>query len=307
MVLSRRTAGVVLVALLAASPIDTHAEKEAQAEMKDMNDDDYTVSPVEVDDAWGYAAPQYDPKEWGKIRTDRGEVAFPLCGTGRKQSPIDVSSHRVQSPRRAADPKGSVKSGTIGDVIEPPSGGEPVLLDVTQKHGAPVYSCPEGADCGKLVTEEGGAFDFVSMHFHAPSENTVDGKQYPLELHMVHADEEGKLAVLGVLYEFGEADPDRPNQADVLLSAADADGGEPVRVDMAELYDAGSGFWRWEGSLTTPPCTEGVLWTLQAAVETVSAEDAAKFKKHIGGFPGNARPTQPLHGRQVALFQGDDA
>ena len=89
-----------------------------------------------------------------------------------------------------------------------------------------------------------------------------------------------------------------------------ADGGKRrVKIEPGALWDGASGYFRWQGSLTTPPCTGGVSWVLQKEVRTVSRAAVARFREHLGdgAFPGNARPTQPLNGRTVRAFEPKDA
>ena len=82
-----------------------------------------------------------------------------------------------------------------------------------------------------------------------------------------------------------------------------AEGGRAkLRVNLGSLYDSGAGFWEWTGSLTTPPCSGNVRWLLQKGTSGVSAAQCEAFREHVGGYPGNARPTQPLNGRTVLSF-----
>ena len=78
-----------------------------------------------------------------------------------------------------------------------------------------------------------------------------------------------------------------------------------VRVDPSSLWDPSSAYYRWEGSLTTPPCTGGVAWVFQRSPMRVRRETVAAFRADVGGFPGNARPTQPLNGRRIRLYESE--
>lgn len=132
----------------------------------------------------------------------------------------------------------------------------------------------------------------------------LDGVAHAMEMHLVHLADDGDIAVVGVLFKHASpSSPPDPTVAKLLAHVA-ADGGrERVAVKPWSLIDRGSGYYEWRGSLTTPPCTGDVRWMLQREVRTVSAEQCAAFRKHVGTFPGNARPTQPLNGRAVRIYQ----
>ena len=151
------------------------------------------------------------------------------------------------------------------------------------------------------------------VHFHAPSENTIDGVAYPLEMHAVHAAADGSLAVLGVMYEHaknahvelheaGKHDEENVNEEVAAMLKHATHEGMTIEADPSKLYDGASGFWKWDGSLTTPPCTEGVLWMLQSEIMELPPDAIAEIKSHVGEYPGNARPTQQLNGRVVETF-----
>ena len=242
---------------------------------------------------WGYADSSNGPARWGDILDADGKASYPACGCAAcQQSPIDLV-------RTAA--KGNVRVGSLADRLVAPA--KPVTLAVSQKHGTPNYVANDQGNDAAVVAPDGVRYTFNSLHFHTPAENTVDGVANAMEMHMVHLSEAGDIAVLGVL--FRHADAELPANAEVakLLRKIDADGGKTkVAVDLGGLYDGGAGFWEWTGSLTTPPCSGNVRWLLQKEVRGVDARQAEAFKKHVGGFPGNARPTQPLNGRAVLSF-----
>ena len=290
---------------------------------------------------WGYADPATGPLRWGLIEGEDGP-AYPLCAAGMSQSPIDVSTAPVapalpeqpavatdaDAPRRAGpapttatapslDPAvltpalPSVQYGTLADVLRPPP-SLPVAMTVEHEHGSPFFYCGDDDDCGAILGVDDKTYALKSVHFHTPAENTVDGIAYPMEMHMVHAADDGALAVLGVLFEKSQK-TDADDAVAGMLDAAGVNGDAPpkgasddpitVDVDPTALYDAESGYWRWDGSLTTPPCTEGVLWTLQRRPMPTRADAVEAFARSVGTYPGNARPTQPLNGRRVDVFE----
>jgi len=143
----------------------------------------------------------------------------------------------------------------------------------------------------------GNTYQLKQFHFHSPSENLIDGKSYPLEGHLVHSDDKGNLAVIGVMFNVGEANP--------VLSAAwavmpeKADGKNPLSapVNAAGLLPSDQDYYRFNGSLTTPPCSEGVTWIVMKQAMTASQAQIDQFSK-LMGHPNN-RPVQPVNARPV--------
>ena len=137
-------------------------------------------------------------------------------------------------------------------------------------------------------------------HFHAPSEHTIDGRHYPLEVHLVHKSADGNLAVLGVLVEEGEHDA----LWEVILSAL-PDGPDDPRhlenldLDTDDIRPQPRTYYRYMGSLTTPPCSENVKWIVSAEIRDISPEQMAQIVAHL---PNNNRPVQPRNGRAVTLY-----
>ena len=158
----------------------------------------------------------------------------------------------------------------------------------------------------------GAKYSFYQVHWHTPSENTVDGRSFALEAHFVHqlADEGlhgtyHRLAVIGLLYELSE-------ECNVFLDyfwdsfpedkGVSAYEGQELDFNAKLAEELAEGYWHWYGSLTTPPCTEGVLWMLQSEIMELPPDAIAEIKSHVGEYPVNARPTQPLNGRVVETF-----
>ena len=291
---------------------------------------------------WGYADRDVGPLNWGSLRDADGALAYPACGCSAcAQSPIDLSSVVPASNRRV----GSLRDVCVPAptralaLAVARKNGAPNFVAARQQSGA--TEGEEKASFGALVLD-GRAYAFDSLHFHTPAENTIDGVARAMEMHLVHFAEDGSgdVAVLGVAFE---EDPEEeggrasPSSADVLLArenlaASDAmdantrEGGSSkggsrrgasgasssasprrvvVRVDPSSLWDPSSAYYRWEGSLTTPPCTGGVAWVFQRSPMRVRRETVAAFRADVGGFPGNARPTQPLNGRRVRLYESE--
>lgn len=194
------------------------------------------------------------------------------CATGREQSPIDLAG---ATGRDLPD---------LGFAYRP---APATVVD----NGHTVQATFEGAGSLELGGE---TFELRQLHFHSPSEHLIDGASYAAEVHLVHEGTDGRLAVVAVLVEEGS-----PNQTvAAMLDVVPAEGAEPVAadgaVDPAEVLPADRRTFRYDGSLTTPPCTEGVAWSVLAEPITWSAGQLADFAER---HPDSHRPPQSLDGR----------
>ena len=150
---------------------------------------------------------------------------------------------------------------------------------------------------GSSTTIAGKRYTLRQFHFHHPSEHTISGDHFPMELHFVHATDAGEVAVLAVLLAAGPANaafgkivemmPRQPGRAR-----------HGTQIDPAALLPETRHFFRYVGSLTTPPCSEPVLWTVFSKPVTISEAQLGAF---AGLFPSNARPLQPLNARHLLL------
>jgi carbonic anhydrase len=219
---------------------------------------------------WSYSG-ENGPDRWGALDSD-----YAACATGRQQSPVDLTT---ASPRDLADPEIAYQPGA-GRIT---NNGHTLQVDVEQ---------------GSTLTVDGVPYQLLQLHFHSPSEHTVDGNSFPVELHLVHQAEGGALAVIGVLVGGGEL-----NQALVPL-LADVPGkvGRTARlrlpIDPATLLPADRHSYRYSGSLTTPPCTEGVSWIVMSTPIQAAGPQIAAFARAL---QGNNRPPQPLAERELLL------
>lgn len=143
----------------------------------------------------------------------------------------------------------------------------------------------------------GHSYALKQFHFHHPSEEKIKGKSYDMVIHLVHADGDGKLAVVAVLLKKG-----KPNSAVKILwdhlphGKNEESAAEGVTVNAADFLPASRAYYNFMGSLTTPPCSEGVTWFVLEEPINVSAKEIAAFSKM---YAMNARPTQPLGDRIV--------
>jgi carbonic anhydrase len=140
-------------------------------------------------------------------------------------------------------------------------------------------------------------YQLKQFHFHRPSEGKIHGRTYDMEAHLVHADEAGHLAVVAVLLEQGSESPlVRELWKDIPKEKEKEELLETVRINAADLLPEDRGYYTFEGSLTTPPCSENVTWFVLKQPFHVSAGEIAEFSKL---YRQDARPTQPLYGRVV--------
>jgi carbonic anhydrase len=219
---------------------------------------------------WSYDKSHGGPASWSELSPD-----FAACGVGKHQSPIDI-----KGPKKADLPP-------IQFAYQP---SEPSV--VNNGHTVQVNLPP-----GNSITVGDHQYDLAQFHFHTPSEEAVSGKRAPLVAHFVHKDAEGKLAVVAVLFDVGAENAalapifaNMPAQADTNVTLAQ------VKLDPAAVLPAKRGYYEFEGSLTTPPCSEGVRWLVLQQRSTISKSQLAAFKKL---YPENARPLQPLNGREI--------
>jgi len=232
---------------------------------------------------WHYEGDE-GPAHWGTI-----SPTFASCQSGRAQSPIDI----VASARRDA-------SDAIVLKFAPTS-----LRIVHQEHVADAinngHTIQVNYSEGDTLTVGGRAYQLVQYHFHAPSEHTVNGTRFPMEMHLVHTNAEGQLAVIGVLITEGAHNVAfDPIWTNLPVTKGVEHHLEHVTVDVDALLPQGRTTYRYEGSLTTPPCSEGVQWFVMTTPIALSKAQIGAF---TALFHGNNRPVQPLLGRSVFTDQ----
>jgi carbonic anhydrase len=218
---------------------------------------------------WDYGQ-EHGPQHWGDLKPE-----FAACKVGHRQSPVDI-----QGTQKADLP-------AIQFDYQP----SPLRI-VDNGHTIQVTYA-----AGSSIRVGEARYELKQFHFHRPSEARVHGRSYDMELHLVHEDEAGHLAVVAVLLEHGHENPlvrelwkdvPREKEKEALLEA--------VRIDAAQLLPSDRGYYTFDGSLTTPPCSEDVTWFVLKRPVQISADEVAQFAKL---YPRDARPTQPLHGRVV--------
>ncbi len=223
----------------------------------------------EVD--WSYEG-ENGPQTWGKLKPD-----FNVCALGKRQSPINIEeSGTLQGP---AEPLQFNYQPSSGSVV---NNGHTIQVDVYGDNS---------------VTVRGSTFKLLQFHFHHPSEERVNHQGFAMVAHLVHKNAEGQLAVVAVLLD--------PGVANALINKVwthmPLDTGDRVRlptglIDMNELLPKDQRYYQFMGSLTTPPCTEGVLWLV---LKQPTSASQAQIKLFSQLFPNNARPVQAVNGRAV--------
>ena len=135
----------------------------------------------------------------------------------------------------------------------------------------------------------------LQFHFHAPSEHTLFGRRFDMEMHLVHKDDWGNLGVLGVFLKKGERNQALQKLWDAIPQEAGGEKNGP-KINVAELLPASLRYYRYAGSLTTPPCSEGVSWFVAREPITVAEEQVKQFVKAV---PASSRPVQARFDRPI--------
>lgn len=226
---------------------------------------------------WGYDGHE-GPDHWGELSPE-----YILCAEGTSQSPIDLNKSDI----------------VPGEVSEIEFFYNPCPLELVNNTHA-IVANPQGVN---YIEVAGKRYDLLQFHFHAPSEHTVNERFYPIETHFVHVSEAGELLVVGVFAKKGERNenyapiwrnlPSEGNE--VTLVAQD--------VDIEALFPEDRHIYNYSGSLTTPPCSEGVNWNVMVKKVEMSKNQISKFEEI---YDHNNRPVQPLNGREVVKRHEND-
>lgn len=217
---------------------------------------------------WGYGG-HGGPAHWAEL-----DPAFETCAKGSTQSPVNISkTEKTELP--ALDFQYSATAPTI----------------VNNGHTVQV-----NLPAGNTLKIGDQSYELLQFHFHTPSEEQVNGKRTAMVAHFVHKNAEGALGVVGVLLQAGKPNPafepvfahlPRPGES---VTVAD------LKLDLADMLPASKGYYSFMGSLTTPPCSEGVNWMVLKTPVSLSQKQIDTFRKL---FSFNARPVQPLHERVI--------
>jgi carbonic anhydrase len=210
------------------------------------------------------------------------------CAAGKEQSPIDlVHASPIDLPPVVVDTPSREEVRVLNQqgVIDALDNGHTIQINA-----------PTG---GKLIVGD-VSYGLVQFHFHAPSEHTRDGVHYPMEIHFVSQAADGSLAVLGLLAEAGDQNPAIEPLWDQLQEAPGSETTLRLPPDFAQRVFIGTstGLYHYQGSLTTPPCSEEVQWYVRRTPTQLSREQIDAF---TAIYNGNNRPVQPLGDRRLFL------
>ena len=218
---------------------------------------------------WGYKG-QEKPENWGKLSPE-----YSTCENGKNQSPINID-HVLKTQHENLT--FSFETGKQEIV----NNGHTIQVNVTGNN--------------QLILDE-QIFTLQQFHFHTPSENTIKGKHYPMEAHFVYKNKAGELTVVALMFNNGEANPEIAKAWQQMPAEVNNKIILDKAVDINTLFPKKLDYYRFSGSLTTPPCTEGVRWIVLEQAVTASDEQIQKF--HSIMHHNNNRPVQSLNGRVI--------
>jgi carbonic anhydrase len=217
---------------------------------------------------WGYAG-EGAPENWASLSGDN------FACTGKNQSPINLT--------------GFIESELVPLVFNYQVGGNEIL-----NNG---HTVQVNYQKGSGINIDGKQFNLLQFHFHSPSENNINGESYPLEAHLVHADKDGNLAVVAVMFKEG-AENKGLAAAWKQIPMHEGDKNTFVQsLDANDILPENKNYYRFNGSLTTPPCSEGVRWFVMKEVITASKAQIDAFKATMHG--SNNRPLQAVNSRVI--------
>lgn len=276
MFFQKQVVTVLQIILISFILISCAGKKKLQEIKEDVKQEvKAVVNPVAPPPApsWSYEG-ETGPEHWGTM-----EAKFAACSEGQTQSPINLKWNK---PEESGKLEFSYKDSSL-KVID---NGHTLQFHYEQ---------------GSKVSINGEEYDLIQMHFHTPSEHTIANKSYPLEVHFVHQDVLGRLAVIGVM--FTESKTNDPT-IDALWGFVPSEKNKQMdipdfKLNPMKLIPSKHTYYHYSGSLTTPPCTEGVNWNVLNTPVNISKSQIEAFRSlyHL-----NNRPVQSLNGRKVVNY-----
>ncbi len=221
---------------------------------------------------WGYTG-HTAPKYWGEI-----DEKFKMCSIGKSQSPINIT----EDISVKTDGLDKIQFNYHADSTDVLNNGHAIQVNV---------------DSHSSINIDNKHFVLKQFHFHSPSENEIDGRSFPLEAHFVHVAKNGELAVVSVLYQLGKENETLQKIFDSMPKEVNKHNPLELNSKMIDkLLPTSKDYYYFNGSLTTPPCSEGVKWMVLKSYETISK---AQLKQFTNVIEGNNRPIQPINARKV--------
>ena len=222
---------------------------------------------------WGYTG-HNDPNHWGEL-----SEKYKMCSDGKNQSPINI----------------------VPEVLVATKGLEPIKFDYKAKSTEVVnngHTIQVNFEHGSIITIDGKEFELKQFHFHTPSENQINGKNFPLEGHFVHLDNEGNITVVAVMFDESKKDNDLLEKIWNAMPTEEAK--KPFVIsanDLKAILPDNKSYYRFDGSLTTPPCSEGVRWLVLKESVKLSHHEVEEFL-HVMHHSNN-RNVQKINARKV--------
>ena len=252
------------------------------------------VNDASVKVEWGYKGNK-GPARWGQL-----SKAFSQCSLGKEQSPINIQNRTGEDPNKLTihyekapmqishDGRIDLMLGNTETIV---NNGHTIQLDY------------QGNARNEMINYGGKDYSLVQFHFHTPSETQIHRQSFPLEIHFVHQSKNGRAAVVAVLVKAGAAN----TSLQTIIDHLPKEKNNPKAIGSADiaaenLLPARHHFYSFDGSLTTPPCTEGLQWLVMADTITATPAQILEMRKAIGA--DNARPVQPLNKRDILYSKG---
>jgi carbonic anhydrase len=267
---------VTIVGAMLVTACDSNAPQTHRSETSESHPAEQGHAEVH----WGYED-ENGPARWGAMKAE-----WEKCSKGRQQSPVDLATPVER------DLPAIVVHTLSAHVVEILNQMD-VLEELDNGHTVQVNALLPDA-----LQIDGKSYSLQQFHFHSPSEHTVDGEHLPMEIHFVNEAADGSLAVLGVLVRAGAENP----PIESLWASLPSGQGGTSKTQLPEAFasnllsDAESGFYHYTGSLTTPPCTEGVKWMIKKVPTELSEAQIQRFRSI---YDHNNRPTNPLYDREL--------
>jgi len=235
---------------------------------------------------------KFGPSVWGSLCD-----ADYMCGVGKSQSPINLEmAHLKPDPRRVG-----VNLNARNGTIFYNNGLHPEQADGLGFPASLLFTSPENSVFGGPLPDQN--YQFLRFHFHAESEHTIDGKRYPLEMHLVVSDSSKKLAVLGFLFEVSDSNPFLENLVNLIQKYSylpEISSFSVGEIKLEELTRDVTDYVSYSGSLSTPPCTEDVTWLISSKVLKASQAQIDIIAANTP-LSRNYRPIQPLNSRTLTI------
>ncbi|PEB51129.1 carbonic anhydrase [Bacillus pseudomycoides] len=244
------------------------AKQEQEKTNKEKSKQDQSM---ERNTQWSYEG-DTGPEHWGELKPE-----YKMCLKGQEQSPIDIKMDQTKSTDKTSKPIEMYYQQTAFSI---------------ENNGHSIEGKSNGSADYLTLGEE--RYTLKQFHFHTPSEHQFDGKHADMELHLVHQNDQKQLAVVGIMIKEGQKNEALAAMWESLPKVKNTKDDLQHAIDMKQLVPSEQSSIRYMGSLTTPPCTESVQWTVMRQEIEMSKEQIEAFRTL---FPTNNRPVQPIHER----------